>query len=122
MKSQHQTALEQEQERFGHAQARLQQQTSGSEARVASLESRLQELSQAVGSYDRLRLQDRAALQRLRERLAQLAQENTALTKAAAAKATELPSQVMNRVRTEYIGCAWWDYFCTVESGRVKAG
>lgn len=94
VKAQHQAALEQEQKRSGNAQARLHQQTTGSEARVASLESRLQELSQAVGTYDRLRMQDRAAIQRLRERLSQLAQENAALASAAgiAAKATELPS------------------------------
>lgn len=94
VKAQHQAALEQEQKRSGSAQARLHQQTTGSEARVASLESRLQELSQAVGTYDRLRMQDRAAIQRLRERLSQLAQENAALASAAGigAKATELPS------------------------------
>lgn len=98
VKAQHQAALEQERKRSGHAQARLHQQTSGSEARVASLESRLQELSQAVGTYDRLRMQDRAAIQRLRERLSQLAQENAALASAAGigAKAAELPSQDSN--------------------------
>lgn len=98
VKAQHQAALEQERKRSGHAQAHLHQQTSGSEARVASLESRLQELSQAVGTYDRLRMQDRAAIQRLRERLSQLAQENAALASAAGigAKAAELPSQDSN--------------------------
>lgn len=47
-----------------------------------------------MGTYDRLRMQDRAAIQRLRERLSQLAQENAALASAAGigAKATELPS------------------------------
>lgn len=98
VKAQHQAALEQEKKQAGHAQARLHQQTTGSEARVASLESRLQELSQAVGTYDRLRMQDRAAIQRLRERLSQLAQENAALANAAGigAKAAELPSQDSN--------------------------
>uniref|UniRef100_A0A131YNC4 Muscle myosin heavy chain n=1 Tax=Rhipicephalus appendiculatus TaxID=34631 RepID=A0A131YNC4_RHIAP len=98
VKAQHQAALEQEKKQAGRAQARLHQQTTGSEARVASLESRLQELSQAVGTYDRLRMQDRAAIQRLRERLSQLAQENAALANAAGigAKAAELPSQDSN--------------------------
>lgn len=98
VKAQHQAALEQEKKRAGNAQARLHQQTTGSEARVASLESRLQELSQAVGTYDRLRMQDRAAIQRLRERLSQLAQENAALASAAGigARASELPSQDSN--------------------------
>lgn len=98
VKAQHQAALEQEKKRAGNAQARLHQQTTGSEARVASLESRLQELSQAVGTYDRLRMQDRAAIQRLRERLSQLAQENAALASAAgiSARVSELPSQDSN--------------------------
>ncbi|XP_077522217.1 GRIP and coiled-coil domain containing 88 kDa isoform X1 [Amblyomma americanum] len=98
VKAQHQAALEQEKKRAGNVQARLHQQTTGSEARVASLESRLQELSQAVGTYDRLRMQDRAAIQRLRERLSQLAQENAALASAAGigARASELPSQDSN--------------------------
>ncbi|CAN8009181.1 unnamed protein product [Ixodes pacificus] len=100
VKCQHQAALEKEQDRAGRSQVHLQQQTTGSEARVASLESRLQELSQAVGSYDRLRMQDRAAIQRLKERLSQLAQENAALASAAGnaarGSAAELPTQDSN--------------------------
>lgn len=100
VKCQHQAALEKEQDRAGRSQVHLQQQTSGSEARVASLESRLQELSQAVGTYDRLRMQDRAAIQRLKERLSQLAQENAALANAAGntarGSAAELPAPDSN--------------------------
>ncbi|CAN8000110.1 unnamed protein product, partial [Ixodes hexagonus] len=100
VKCQHQAALEKEQDRAGRSQVHMEQQTSGSEARVASLESRLQELSQAVGTYDRLRMQDRAAIQRLKERLSQLAQENAALASAAGntgrGSAAELPAQDSN--------------------------
>ena len=43
---------------------------------MANLESRLQELSETVGNYDRVRQSDQNALQKLRERIAQLDQEN----------------------------------------------
>ncbi|XP_064483799.1 GRIP and coiled-coil domain-containing protein 1-like isoform X1 [Ornithodoros turicata] len=79
LKVKHQQELECELERAAQAQAELKQQASGSETRVASLEGHLQELSQAVGTYDRLRLQDRVAIERLRERVSQLARENATL-------------------------------------------
>ena len=43
---------------------------------MANLESRLQELSETVGNYDRARQSDQNSLQKLRERIAQLDQEN----------------------------------------------
>ena len=43
---------------------------------MANLESRLQELSETVGNYDRVRQSDQSSLQKLRERIAQLDQEN----------------------------------------------
>ena len=43
---------------------------------MANLESRLQELSETVGNYDRVRQSDQNSLQKLRERIAQLDQEN----------------------------------------------
>lgn len=42
------------------------------EARVAGLEARLAELSEIVGSYDRLRQQDQLAIQKLKDQLAAL--------------------------------------------------
>lgn len=39
------------------------------EARVACLEARLAELSEIVGSYDRLRQQDQLAIQKLKDQL-----------------------------------------------------
>ena len=49
------------------------------EIRVANLESRLQELSETVGTYDRLRQNDQISMQKLRERIAQLDLENQSL-------------------------------------------
>lgn len=40
------------------------------EARVACLEARLAELSEIVGSYDRLRQQDQLTIQKLKDQLA----------------------------------------------------
>ena len=49
------------------------------ESRVANLEARLQELSETVGNYDRLRQTDQNAMQKLRDRIAQLDSENQSL-------------------------------------------
>ena len=49
------------------------------EKRVVNLESRLQELSETVGTYDRLRQQDHQVMQKLKERISQLDQENQSL-------------------------------------------
>jgi hypothetical protein len=49
------------------------------ETRVANLESRLQELSETVGTYDRLRQNDQMSMQKLRDRIAQLDLENQSL-------------------------------------------
>ena len=49
------------------------------ETRVANLESRLQELSETVGTYDRLRQNDQMSMQKLRDRIAQLDLENKSL-------------------------------------------
>lgn len=54
-----------------------------SEERVSGLEAKLSELSEVVGNYERLRLQDQQAIQRLKERVAQLDTENMALVQAA---------------------------------------
>ena len=46
---------------------------------MANLESRLQELSETVGTYDRLRQNDQMSMQKLRDRIAQLDLENQSL-------------------------------------------
>lgn len=53
-----------------------------SEERISSLESKLSELSEVVGDYERLRYQDQCSIHRLKERVTQLDLENTALAQA----------------------------------------
>ena len=48
---------------------------------MASLENKLSDLSDTVGNYDRQRELDLQAIQKLKERVAQLDSENTALTR-----------------------------------------
>merc|ERR1719158_1392355 len=52
---------------------------SEQETRVINLEARLQELSETVGTYDRLRQQDQASIQKLKERVHQLEGEKSTL-------------------------------------------
>ena len=48
---------------------------------MASLESKLSDLSDTVGNYDRQRELDLLSIHKLKERIAQLDSENTALTR-----------------------------------------
>ncbi|XP_076305729.1 LOW QUALITY PROTEIN: GRIP and coiled-coil domain-containing protein 1-like [Tachypleus tridentatus] len=84
MKISHQQAVEQEKHRVSEAEEKLKALSAVSEARIASLESRVSELSEVVGSYDRLKQKDQVAIQRLKDRVAQLDLENTTLAKAVA--------------------------------------
>lgn len=84
MKISHQQAVEQEKHRVSEAEEKLKALSAVSEARIASLESRLSELSEVVGSYDRLKQKDQVAIQRLKDRVAHLHLENTTLAKAVA--------------------------------------
>ena len=59
-----------------------------------STESKLSELSEVVGSYERLRLQDQLALQKLRDRLQQLDIENMALSMRETAEPNEHDNKV----------------------------
>ena len=54
-----------------------------SETRISELETKLSELSESVGNYERLRFQDQQTIQRLKERANQLDMENMALARAA---------------------------------------
>ncbi|XP_013788184.1 GRIP and coiled-coil domain-containing protein 1-like, partial [Limulus polyphemus] len=84
MKISHQQAVEQEKHRVSEAEEKLKALSAVSEARIASLESRVSELSEVVGSYDRLKQKDQKAIQRLKDRVAQLDLENTTLAKGVA--------------------------------------
>ncbi|KAG8323923.1 GRIP and coiled-coil, partial [Homalodisca vitripennis] len=78
MKQQHSVALLKEQERASDAEERARKLAAMHEERVANLEARLAELSQTVGSYDRLRQDDQGAILKLKDRLIQLELERGA--------------------------------------------
>lgn len=81
IKTQHQKAIDQESKRANEAEEKLNSLSAVSEERVASLESRLSELSQLIGNYDRLRQQDLSSIQKLKDRVTQLDLENSALAR-----------------------------------------
>lgn len=83
MKAQHRMQIEMEQHKARETEERLQKTRAVEEQRVADLESKLSDLSETVGTYDRGRQQDQHAIQRLKERITQLDLENTALARAA---------------------------------------
>ncbi|PIK48571.1 putative GRIP and coiled-coil domain-containing protein 1-like [Apostichopus japonicus] len=83
MKAQHRIQVEMEQQKSREADERLKRARALEEERVTALEAKLAELSEVVGSNDRVRQQDQLAIQKLKERITQLDMENTALARAA---------------------------------------
>lgn len=81
MKKENAEAVIREQKRANDAEERLRIITSLEECRVADLEVKLSELSEVVGNYEKLRLQDQQAIQKLKDRLQQLDVENETLTR-----------------------------------------
>lgn len=72
LKKQHMAAIQSEQHRVYLAEERNKALAAMHEERVASLESRLSELSATVGLYDRLRQTDQENIAKFKERIAQL--------------------------------------------------
>lgn len=72
MRQQHAVAIQNEQRRAMLAEERSKKLAAAHEDRVASLESRLAELSATVGSYDRLRQNDQDSIFKLKDKIAQL--------------------------------------------------
>ncbi|XP_076650679.1 GRIP and coiled-coil domain containing 88 kDa [Halictus rubicundus] len=72
MKKQHLNAIHEEQKRAAAAEQRSRVLAMTHETRVTGLEARLAELSEIVGGYDRLRLQDQQAIQKLKDQLISL--------------------------------------------------
>ncbi|KAL0275517.1 UNVERIFIED_CONTAM: hypothetical protein PYX00_003343 [Menopon gallinae] len=66
----HQTALQAEKERVRNVEERAKKMSTLQEERVVNLETQLVELSQTIGSYDRLRVQDQLEIQKLKELIA----------------------------------------------------
>lgn len=73
LKQQHAIAIKTEQKRAYMAEERNKKLAALHEDRVANLEARLAELSSTVGTYDRLRQQDQENIQKLKEKIVQLA-------------------------------------------------
>lgn len=67
--------------RTNEAETRLQEIAGQSEQRISELESKVSQLTDMVGNYEKLRYSDQQSIQKLRDRVTQLDQENTALAK-----------------------------------------
>ncbi|XP_078347792.1 GRIP and coiled-coil domain-containing protein 1-like [Oculina patagonica] len=91
MKKEHAEAVIREQKRANEAEERLRIITSLEECRVADLEVKLSELSEVVGNYEKLRLQDQHAIQKLKERLQKLDVENATLTRQISIDENQMP-------------------------------
>ncbi|KAF6024206.1 GCC1 [Bugula neritina] len=83
IKKQHAASMVKEQERADEAENRLQEIAKKSELRISELESKISQLSDMVGNYEKLKYTDQISIQKLKERVTQLDQENTALAKVA---------------------------------------
>jgi len=70
------------------AELRALEIQSQQEKRVGNLEARLQELSESVGSYEKLRIQDQTAITAMRDELETLNQENSVLARSASTEPT----------------------------------
>lgn len=81
MKKEYQLQLLNEQKRSSEADAKLDGFRQEKENRVSELESKISELSDMVGNYERSKVQDQQTIHKLKERMSQLELENTALTK-----------------------------------------
>nr|XP_045625686.1 GRIP and coiled-coil domain-containing protein 1-like isoform X1 [Procambarus clarkii]XP_045625687.1 GRIP and coiled-coil domain-containing protein 1-like isoform X1 [Procambarus clarkii]XP_045625688.1 GRIP and coiled-coil domain-containing protein 1-like isoform X1 [Procambarus clarkii] len=79
MRTQHNQALQQELCRAAAVEESARDLAKCHEERVVALEARLSDLSVTVASYDRTRQEDLHAIQKLKEKVSELAQENTYL-------------------------------------------
>ena len=81
LKLTHRRELERAERRVEDAEVRATSARTEQEQRVTTLESRLQELSETVGTYDRLRQHDQSEIQKLKDRIFLLDEEKTALAR-----------------------------------------
>lgn len=72
------------------------------ETRVAGLEARLAELSEIVGSYDRLRQQDQSAIQKLKDRLAALQNTTSHNEKPTVSTSNNRAEEIISNIRALY--------------------
>lgn len=76
LKRQHDVAIRNEQRRVMIAEDRSKKLEEVHEERVANLEARLAELSEVVGTYDRLRQHDQESISKLKDKLSKLSLDN----------------------------------------------
>ncbi|CAL1674142.1 unnamed protein product [Lasius platythorax] len=98
MKKQHLNAIREEQKRATTAEQQAKGSAMIHEARVACLEARLAELSEIVGSYDRLRQQDQLAIQKLKDQLAVL--QNTEHNDAV--MSNNQPEEIISKIKAMF--------------------
>ncbi|KAG7167281.1 GRIP and coiled-coil domain-containing protein 1-like [Homarus americanus] len=79
MRTQHNQALQQELSRASAVEESARDLAQSHEERVVALEARLADLSLTVASYDRTRQEDLHAIHKLKEKVSELAQENSFL-------------------------------------------
>ncbi|KAL4148370.1 hypothetical protein QTP88_002632 [Uroleucon formosanum] len=72
----HSIAISQEQQRATDAENRARELAIAHEVRVSNLETRLTELSNSIGVYDKIRHQDELTIQSLKEQIQKLEMEN----------------------------------------------
>ncbi|KAL5232968.1 hypothetical protein ACI65C_000378 [Semiaphis heraclei] len=72
----HSIAISQEQQRAADAENRARELAIAHELRVSNLETRLTELSNSIGVYDKIRHQDELTIQSLKEQIQKLETEN----------------------------------------------
>ncbi|XP_052778184.1 GRIP and coiled-coil domain-containing protein 1-like [Mya arenaria] len=89
LKAQHRLLQREDESRVEEVESKARDYGKQCETRIAELESKLSELSETVGNYERLRYQDQQTIQRLKDRLSQLEQENRALTEASQSASEE---------------------------------
>ncbi|XP_052231519.1 GRIP and coiled-coil domain-containing protein 1-like [Dreissena polymorpha] len=79
LKAQHSILLQEDRARVSESELKARAFGEQCEARIAELESRISELSETVGNYERQRYQDQQNIQRYKDRVSQLEQDNSAL-------------------------------------------
>ncbi|NWJ12031.1 GCC1 protein, partial [Crypturellus undulatus] len=79
------------------AEEQLRQQAQLEERRVASLEAQISDVSELLGTYEKAKQKDQLAIQKLKERIAQLDLENKTLAIAASSRAAvAVPAEEAN--------------------------
>ncbi|KAM9845859.1 GRIP and coiled-coil domain-containing protein 1 isoform 1-T5 [Aulostomus maculatus] len=88
LKSHAQQRIHDETRKACQAEERARERAQAAEARAAGLEQRLSELSDLLGSCEKMRQRDQLAAQRLRDRILQLDMENKTLALATSSRLT----------------------------------